>query len=146
MRTAGCLVLWCVLLGASPLALAQDTLPADVGASVTTTDDDTDAVMSGLDTKAAVPGVESNNRDTGIQTRTDQDKAREAGRRGFVLPFGRVLKKVKQVISGDVVKVRLVQREASLWTYEVTVLDDAGHYTRLSLNARTGAILSKTLR
>jgi hypothetical protein len=76
----------------------------------------------------------------------DQDTALEAARKGLVLPFGKVLKTVKKNAPGDVVKVRLIYRITGIWTYEVTVLDTKGRYTRLSLNAKSGALIWKSTR
>lgn len=77
---------------------------------------------------------------------SDQTRARDAGARGIVRPYGWILKKVRKAAPGDVVRVSLKQRQGDLWTYEVTVLSDSGRYVQLSLNAATGAILSRKNR
>ena len=68
------------------------------------------------------------------------------GARRILRPYGWVLKKIKKAVPGDVVKVRLTERANDLWTYDVTVLNDAGRYVQLSLNASTGAIISRKSR
>jgi hypothetical protein len=77
---------------------------------------------------------------------SDQTRARNAGAKGAVRPFGWILKKVRKAAPGDVVRVSLKQRQGDLWTYEITVLSDSGRYVQLSLNAATGAILSRKNR
>jgi uncharacterized membrane protein YkoI len=117
--------------------------------SVTLPDDEADSAVR------TAPGTQPNSNSDGNNV-SRQDDAREAGRRGLVMSYGRVLKKLKQTVPGDVVKVRLLQFNKvlgikspvnkSTWTYEVTVLDEAGRYTLVSLNAYTGAIISKKRR
>lgn len=77
---------------------------------------------------------------------SDQTRARDAGARGIVRPYGWILKKVRKAAPGDVVRVSLKQRQGDLWTYEITILNESGRYVQLSLNAATGAILSRKNR
>lgn len=117
----------------------------DIDASTTSTATST-STSSGRTTGTGKTGTEkSDPRGSASSGRTDQDRAYDAERRGIVLPYGRVLKKVKQAVPGDIVRVRLEQNK-SLWTYEVTVLDGEGRYIQLSLNARTGSVISKRRR
>jgi uncharacterized membrane protein YkoI len=90
--------------------------------------------------------VLSNQNSGTSNSRSEQDDAWDANRRGLVLPYGKVLKKVKQAAPGDVVKVRLLKPFIGQWTYEVTVLDTRGRYTKLSLNAKTGSVIKKQVR
>ncbi len=93
--------------------------------------------------ETAVGGVETK---TTSRARPDQSNARGAVERGEVRPYGWFLKTIKKAAPGDIVKVRLRKRTASLWTYDVTVLNKSGRYVQLSLNAATGAIISKKNR
>ncbi len=93
-----------------------------------------------------LPSANTSSSDGSGRSSSDQEDAWDAKRRGLVMPYGLVLKKVKQASPGDVVKVRLLKRVTGYWTYEVTVLDARGHYTQLSLNAKTGAVLKKKIR
>jgi uncharacterized membrane protein YkoI len=119
------------------LARAAETTPTDAASS---------AVPADEEAAFSVAPPTSQNDGQNSEHRTEQDNAREAGQRGYIIPYGRVLKKIKQTVPGDVVKVRLYQRNITLWTYEFTVLDDAGRFTQISLNARTGAVISKKKR
>ncbi len=117
-----------------------------------------DAVTSvaGPVTVRSVPTVKSesvadpaNSNSNGGNSRSginDQDTALEAARKGLVQPFGKVLKTVRKNVPGDVVKVRLIYRITGIWTYEVTVLDSKGRFTKLSLNAKSGALIWKSTR
>ena len=69
----------------------------------------------------------------------------DAGKHG-VRPYGWLLKKLQRAVPGDVVKVHLNKRAPGPWTYDFTVLTESGRYVKVSLNANTGAILSKKLR
>jgi hypothetical protein len=124
--------------GASTDATTQDE-PADTDIDASTT------ATPGTGTDRTAPEKPSQT-SSGNAGRTDQDRAFDAERRGIVLPYGRVLKKVKQAVPGDIVRVRLQQNKSSVWTYEVTVLDQSGRYIQLSLNARTGTVISKRRR
>jgi hypothetical protein len=88
--------------------------------------------------------VSSSTRSTG--KRSDQDRALAAEKRGRILPYGRIVKVVTQNVPGDIIRVRLIENVGSDFIYEVTVLDDGGRYTKVSLNARTGKVLNKKRR
>ncbi len=140
------LVAWVLMSTAVNSVMAEDVSTEASAVSLgdaTIVSDDEGETDSRTEVQSINETIRKENSDSG---KSDNDRARDAGHNGTVLPYGRVLKKVKQAIAGDVVKVRLLQHDASLWTYEVTVLDELGHYTRLSLNARTGVILSKKRR
>jgi hypothetical protein len=77
---------------------------------------------------------------------SDQLNARNGGREGRFRSYGWILNKIRKISPGDIVKVRLKQHEGNLWTYDVTVLDDGGRYVQISLNASTGAMISKKSR
>jgi uncharacterized membrane protein YkoI len=118
----------------------------DTFTSVTTSGDSTGDEPNGRGTgnpkTPTPPTAASNNGRQSESSRSEQEDARIAGRKGLVLPYGQVLKKVRQIVPGDVVRVRL-NRKTLNWTYDVTVLDTDGRYTLLSLNARTGRVLSR---
>ena len=70
----------------------------------------------------------------------DQDQAREAVRRGEVLPIARILQLVAQYQPGDVIEVQLDENRGRL-EYEIRVLTPAGRVRELRLDARTGAFV-----
>jgi len=77
----------------------------------------------------------SNDRDN-----DDQDLAREALKRGEVLPIARILELVAQHLPGDVIEVQLDERRGRL-EYEIRVLTPSGRVRELVLDARTGAFV-----
>jgi uncharacterized membrane protein YkoI len=79
-------------------------------------------------------------------SQTEQNSARRALERGAVRPYGWLLKRIKKAAPGDIVKVRLKHQAPDTWTYDVTVLSESGRYVQISLNATTGAIISKKRR
>jgi uncharacterized membrane protein YkoI len=70
----------------------------------------------------------------------DQDLAREALKRGEVLPVARILELVAQHLPGDVIEVQLDERRGRL-EYEIRVLTPSGRVRELVLDARTGAFV-----
>jgi uncharacterized membrane protein YkoI len=75
--------------------------------------------------------------------RSDDDDhiaAREALRRGEILPLSRILAIVQRRAPGDVIDVEL-DRHHGAWRYEVKVLTSTGRVREIKLNARDGAIL-----
>jgi uncharacterized membrane protein YkoI len=70
----------------------------------------------------------------------DQDLAREALKRGEVLPIARILELVAQHLPGDVIEVQLDERRGRL-EYEIRVLTPSGRVRELVLDARTGAFV-----
>ena len=65
---------------------------------------------------------------------------------GAVRPYGWFLNRIKKSVPGDIVKVRLKKQAGNFWIYNITVLNDSGRYVVVTLNATTGAILSKKVR
>jgi hypothetical protein len=126
---------------------AQDASPSDVmGASVVPESDDARIVAppASVSVPTATDSNQSNH--SSGSGDSDQNSIRTARKNGTVLPYGKLLKKIKQTISGDVIRVRVLRRDPSFLGYEFTVLDKDGHYTRIALNARTGVIISKKRR
>ncbi|MDP3801754.1 PepSY domain-containing protein [Brevundimonas sp.] len=70
----------------------------------------------------------------------DHVAAREALRRGEILPLARILSIVAARVPGDVIDVEL-ERKDNRWRYEVKVLTSTGRVREVKLNARDGAIL-----
>jgi hypothetical protein len=77
---------------------------------------------------------------------SDQNAARSAVERGEVRPYGWVMKRIKKVVPGEIVRVRLKRMNRDIWAYDVTVLNEAGRLVQVSLNANTGAVISKKTR
>ncbi|GAA0650164.1 PepSY domain-containing protein [Brevundimonas lenta] len=70
----------------------------------------------------------------------DHVAAREALRRGEILPLARILAITARHVPGDVIDVEL-DREDGQWRYEVKVLTSTGRVREVKLNARDGAVL-----
>lgn len=78
-----------------------------------------------------------------VLARDDDDDhlaAREALRRGEILPLSRILTIVERRVPGDVIDVDL-DRDDGVWEYEVKVLTSTGRVREVKLNARNGAVL-----
>lgn len=70
----------------------------------------------------------------------DHVAAREALRRGEILPLAQVIDIATRRVPGDVIEVDL-DREDDGWEYEIKVLTPSGRVREVTLNARTGVIL-----
>ena len=70
----------------------------------------------------------------------DHIAAREALRRGEILPLTRVLAIALRAAPGDVIDVELDRHDGE-WRYEVKVLTSTGRVREVKLNASTGAVL-----
>jgi len=70
----------------------------------------------------------------------EHEIAREALRKGEVLPLTRILLIVGQRVPGDVIKVKLEEDDGRI-EYEVKVLTPTGRVIEIELDARTGQIL-----
>lgn len=70
----------------------------------------------------------------------DHVAAREALRRGEILPLSRILAITARHVPGDVIDVEL-ERKNGVWRYEVKVLTSTGRVREVKLNARDGAVL-----
>lgn len=69
----------------------------------------------------------------------DHIAAREALRRGEILPLTRILEIALRAVPGDVIDVEL-DRHHGEWRYEVKVLTSTGRVREVKLNARTGVV------
>jgi len=70
----------------------------------------------------------------------DHDDAREAVARGEALPLSEILRIVRRVEPGEVIEVEL-ERDDGRLEYEIEVLTQSGRVRKVTLDARTGAIL-----
>lgn len=71
----------------------------------------------------------------------DHDLARDALRRGDVLPLTRILAIAEQHLPGEVLEIELETKKGNLF-YELKILGRSGRVQELLLNARTGAFVS----
>lgn len=70
----------------------------------------------------------------------DHIAAREALRRGEILPLTRILQISLARVPGDVIEVDL-DREDDGWEYEIKILTSTGRVREVTLDARTGRII-----
>lgn len=71
----------------------------------------------------------------------DHDLAREALRRGEVLPLTRILAIAEKHAPGEVIEVELETKKGNLF-YELKIIGPAGRVQEMLLNARTGDVVS----
>jgi hypothetical protein len=155
IRLGTVLLALCCLAGGGPAtpSHAKDVSVSDgsggAGGDTTTSGvpADVSGDLGGTPT-SSVESVSSGSSGRGQLTpsQSDQIKARGAVERGEVRPLGWLLRRLKKSVPGDVVKVRLKRNQTRSWTYDVTVLNASGRYVQVSLNAATGAIISKVKR
>ncbi len=72
----------------------------------------------------------------------DHDNAREALRRGDILPYSQIKKIVERQVGGKVVGQKL-RRTNRGWQYDLRVRPEDGRVMVLVVDARTGAIVSR---
>lgn len=72
----------------------------------------------------------------------EHDDAREALRRGDILPYSRIKKIVESQVDGKVVGQKL-RRTNRGWQYDLRVRPQNGRVIVLVVDARTGAIVSR---
>lgn len=70
----------------------------------------------------------------------DHDEAREALEHGEALPLSRILPLALQAVPGEVLEVEL-EREHGRLAYEIEILARSGRVRKVTLDARTGAVL-----
>lgn len=87
----------------------------------------------------------SRNASSSSNHRDDQDDARDALRRGQVMPLTAILEIAARREHGTVLEVEL-ETENRVLTYKIDLLSDAGRKVRMRLNARTGEILTVDYR
>lgn len=77
---------------------------------------------------------------TALAGSDDHIAAREALRRGEILPLARILAVAQRAEPGDVIEIEL-DRHRDSWRYKVKVLTPRGRVRKLRIDARTGAVL-----
>lgn len=70
----------------------------------------------------------------------DHDEAREAVKEGRALSLSRILPLALAAVPGEVLEVEL-EREDGRLVYEIEILARSGRVRKVTLDARTGAIL-----
>jgi hypothetical protein len=73
--------------------------------------------------------------------RTEQDRAREAVRLGWIQPLETVFTAVRQSVPGEVLSVGLRRESDGSWIYALTLLTPEGAYRDVVVDARLGQIL-----
>jgi len=97
------------------------------------------ALMAAIAVPASVAAVSSSSAAT--LKPGDHDYAREALRRGEILPITRILPIVQQRVPGEVIEIELDDDDdGRRIEYEIKVLTPAGRVIEVKVNARTGQI------
>lgn len=101
------------------------------------------AVAAGSSSSASSSSSSNNGKSSSRSTssHSDQDDARDALKRGKVMPLTAILEIVARQAPGIVLEAEL-ETEGGRLTYKIDVLTDSGHKTRVRLNARNGEILT----
>lgn len=86
------------------------------------------------------PGESAARRGRGRGRGGDHDDAREAYEQGEALPLAQILPLALRAVPGEVLEVEL-EREHGALVYEIEILARNGRVRKVTLNARTGAIL-----
>ncbi len=73
----------------------------------------------------------------------DQDRARDAERRGVVLRYSAILAIIRQESPGGYRQRGLREISKDRWRYEFKILGFDGRYTEATLDARSGAICAR---
>lgn len=90
-------------------------------------------------------GSSSHRESHSSSSQSDQDDARDALRRGKVMPLTAILEIVARREPGTVLDAEL-ETEDGVLTYKIDLLSDAGRKVRFRLNARTGEVLAVDYR
>lgn len=78
----------------------------------------------------------------GVFAQQQHDNAREALKRGEIMPYSSIKKIVERQVDGKIVGQKL-RRTNQGWQYDLRVRADGGRVMVLVVNAATGAIVSK---
>lgn len=73
---------------------------------------------------------------------SDHERARQALARGEIMPLTRILEIVERTVGGRVIDVEF-EEEAGRFIYEIETLSAQGRLNKLSIDAKTGAILKR---
>jgi uncharacterized membrane protein YkoI len=84
--------------------------------------------------------ISSSSRSTSTATHSDQDEARDALRKGKIMPLTAILEIVTKREPGTVMEVELETKDGKL-IYRIEVLADTGRRREIKLVARNGAVL-----
>jgi uncharacterized membrane protein YkoI len=84
--------------------------------------------------------ISSSSRSTSTATHSDQDEARDAVRKGKIMPLTAILEIVTKREPGTVMEVELETKDGKL-IYRIEVLADTGRRREIKLDARNGAVL-----
>ena len=90
--------------------------------------------------KSSTSSISSSSRSTSTATHSDQDEARDAVRKGKIMPLTAILEIVTKREPGTVMEVELETKDGKL-TYRIEVLADSGRRREIKLDARNGAVL-----
>lgn len=71
-----------------------------------------------------------------------QDRAREERLEGSILGYEEIVARAKQAVPGRVVGQNLVRAGPERYVYRLKILQSGGKVARVSLDAKTGEILS----
>jgi len=82
----------------------------------------------------------SNSSSSRSSTHSDQDEARDALRKGKIMPLSAILEIVTKREPGTVMEVELETKDGKL-TYRIEVLADNGRRREIRLDARNGNVL-----
>jgi len=82
----------------------------------------------------------SSSRSASITKHADQDEARDAVRKGKIMPLTAVLQIVTKREPGTVMEVELETKNGKL-TYRLEILTDSGRRREIRLDARNGDVL-----
>jgi uncharacterized membrane protein YkoI len=69
---------------------------------------------------------------------SEQDEAHRAVQRGAIRPLNEILGRLPPGVAGEIVRVKLVQREGQ-WVYELRRVDSRGRLSEIVVDAATGA-------
>ena len=82
----------------------------------------------------------TNSSSSSRQAHSDQDEARDALRKGKIMPLSAILEIVTKREPGTVMEVELETKDGKL-TYRIEVLNDKGRRREIRLDARNGNVL-----
>lgn len=75
-----------------------------------------------------------------LADKDDHVEARALLQRGEILPLAKILEAAQRRVPGDVIEVDL-EREDGGWEYDVKVLTPTGLVRKITLDARSGAVV-----
>ena len=101
----------------------------------------TESRSSSSATKSSSSNSNSSSSSSSSNSRFDQDDAREALRKGKVMPLTAILDIAAKREPGTVIAVDLETRRGGRLIYEIDVITDDGRRRELQLDARNGEIL-----